>query len=117
MLCFANLRKALLPYCFAGQLTECTALIVGLASKNNLISLVTGIGYESLNGLHRWTARMIVILSSIHIGGRIYVNVPNSSPVGSGYGYIRWGWAGWTAFLLLIFGATRFLRNKVRSPA
>jgi len=63
--------------------------------------------------LHRWSARLIVILSSIHVGGRIYVNVPNSNPSPSrpGYGYIRWGWVGYVAFILLTFAATRQLRN------
>ena len=51
----------------------------------------------------------------------IYVNVPNSNPSTSrpGYGYIRWGWVGYVAFILLIFAATRQLRNlhyTVRDP-
>lgn len=39
--------------------------------------------------------------------------MPNSNPSASrpGYGYIRWGWVGYVAFILLIFAATRQLRN------
>jgi len=49
-------------------------LIIGLAGKNNLLSKFTGFAYESLNVLHRWSARFVIISSAIHIGGRIYVS-------------------------------------------
>jgi hypothetical protein len=35
---------------------------------------MTGFAYESLNVLHRWSARFIIVLTAIHIGGRIYVS-------------------------------------------
>lgn len=40
--------------------------IVGLSMKANLISLLTGIGHERLNVLHRWLAYIFLILSIIH---------------------------------------------------
>ena len=49
-------------------------LVIGLAGKNNVLSKLTGFAYESLNVLHRWSARFIIITSAIHIGGRIYVS-------------------------------------------
>jgi hypothetical protein len=80
---------------------------------------LTGFAYESLNVLHRWAARFIIVSSAIHIGGRIHVrpvdvrrplhkrqstasdpcyrsqvNVPSSSPTAPASGYIGWGWAG-----------------------
>ncbi|KAF2268159.1 metalloreductase-like protein transmembrane component [Lojkania enalia] len=41
--------------------------VVGLSMKANLISLVTGIGHERLNVLHRWGAYLMLVLSIIHI--------------------------------------------------
>jgi len=49
-------------------------LVIGLAGKNNVLSKVTGFAYESLNVLHRWSARFVLVSSAIHIGGRIYVS-------------------------------------------
>ncbi|KIJ54636.1 hypothetical protein M422DRAFT_200498 [Sphaerobolus stellatus SS14] len=45
-------------------------LMVLLAGKNNLITLVTGISYEKTNFLHRLSARMCFILVLIHTYGR-----------------------------------------------
>jgi hypothetical protein len=54
-------------------------LVIGLAGKNNVLSKLTGFAYESLNVLHRWSARFIIVSSAIHIGGRIYVSVQADS--------------------------------------
>jgi hypothetical protein len=40
--------------------------IVGLSMKANLITLITGIGHERLNVLHRWGAYLCLALSIIH---------------------------------------------------
>ncbi|KAF2873116.1 metalloreductase-like protein transmembrane component [Massariosphaeria phaeospora] len=40
--------------------------IVALSMKANLITLVTGIGHERLNVLHRWAAYLCLALSIIH---------------------------------------------------
>ncbi|KAI8934731.1 hypothetical protein NX059_008421 [Plenodomus lindquistii] len=40
--------------------------IVALATKANLISMVTGISHERLNVLHRWAAYICLILSILH---------------------------------------------------
>lgn len=72
-------------------------LVIGLAGKNNVLSFLTGFAYESLNVLHRWSARFVIITSVIHIAGRIYVNVPSADP-GPGRRYIAWGWAAFALF-------------------
>jgi predicted ferric reductase len=41
-------------------------LIVGLASKNNVLSAITGISYEKLNYLHRAAGRVCVLTTWIH---------------------------------------------------
>jgi hypothetical protein len=40
--------------------------IVGLSMKANLITMITGIGHERLNVLHRWAAYLCLALSIIH---------------------------------------------------
>ena len=40
--------------------------IVALSTKANLISMMTGIGHERLNALHRWLAYICLLLSLIH---------------------------------------------------
>ncbi|KAH8107421.1 hypothetical protein DFH11DRAFT_1732402 [Phellopilus nigrolimitatus] len=43
--------------------------IVALAGKNNIVSALTGIGYEKLNILHRAASRTIVLLIWVHLWG------------------------------------------------
>ncbi len=40
--------------------------IVALASKANFISVMTGIGHDRLNVLHRWAAYLCILLALIH---------------------------------------------------
>lgn len=44
----------------------CTPILIALAGKANLITLLTGIGHEKLNVVHRWVAWMCFALSWIH---------------------------------------------------
>lgn len=44
----------------------CTPLIVALAGKANIATLLTGIGHEKLNTVHRWVAWMCFGLSVTH---------------------------------------------------
>ncbi|KAJ5699095.1 hypothetical protein N7462_001100 [Penicillium macrosclerotiorum] len=41
--------------------------IVALSTKANIISLLTGLGPERLNGLHRWSAYICLFLSLVHM--------------------------------------------------
>ena len=43
-------------------------LIFLLAGKNNVIGLLVGASYERLNWLHRWTARVLFLTVTIHMG-------------------------------------------------
>ena len=47
-------------------------LLILLAGKNNLIGLVTGISYERLNVFHRWVARGLLLLATLHFGYQNY---------------------------------------------
>lgn len=47
-------------------------LLVLLAGKNNLVGLLTGVSYEHLNVFHRWVARGMLLLASLHVGYQNY---------------------------------------------
>lgn len=47
-------------------------LLVLLVGRNNLISMFTGVSYERLNVLHRWTARIMLFLTILHFGYQNY---------------------------------------------
>ncbi|KAK9329579.1 ferric reductase NAD binding domain-containing protein [Lipomyces starkeyi] len=47
-------------------------LLILLAGKYNLIGLLTGASYARLNVLHRWVARMLLLLATIHFGTQSY---------------------------------------------
>ncbi|GAB7351681.1 hypothetical protein MBLNU459_g2276t1 [Dothideomycetes sp. NU459] len=47
-------------------------LLILLVGKNNLIGLASGISYERLNVLHRWVARMLLLLATMHFGYQAY---------------------------------------------
>ena len=42
-------------------------LIYVLSGKNNIIGILTGFGYERLNWLHRWVARILFLTVTIHM--------------------------------------------------
>ncbi len=43
-------------------------LIFLLAGKNNIIGFLTGSSHERLNWLHRWTARSLLLVVTLHMG-------------------------------------------------
>lgn len=47
-------------------------LLVLLAGKNNVVGLLTGVTYERLNPLHRWTARILLFCAILHWGYSSY---------------------------------------------
>ena len=47
-------------------------LLILLAGKNNLIGMVTRTSYERLNVLHRWVARTLLLLITLHFGYQSY---------------------------------------------
>ncbi|EJF56585.1 hypothetical protein DICSQDRAFT_71178 [Dichomitus squalens LYAD-421 SS1] len=85
--------------------------IVALAGKNNLISLITGIGHEKLNILHRAAARTCLILLWVHALSRAISGLPPSHDFS--HGWMRWGAVGLTAFTLLTVLSVRFIRNAL----
>jgi ferric-chelate reductase len=43
-------------------------LLILLSGKVNIIGLITGVGYERLNIIHRWVARMMLLTATLHMG-------------------------------------------------
>ncbi|KAF2625605.1 hypothetical protein BU25DRAFT_345717 [Macroventuria anomochaeta] len=65
-----------------------TPLTIALCARDSVLSLLTGIPYQSFNFLHRWTGRIILVQSFIHaiiwtiVEGRLYQPQPTV--------YIEW---------------------------
>jgi len=74
-----------------------TPLTVALSTRESIITLVTGIPYQSLNFLHRWLGRIIFIQSFLHtlvwtvIEGKLYQPQPSLYMVFMNNTYIVWG--------------------------
>ncbi|THU82061.1 hypothetical protein K435DRAFT_934828 [Dendrothele bispora CBS 962.96] len=85
----------------AGTLaTSQLPLIVALGTKNNVISVLTGVGYEKLNFIHRMISRVVFILLWIHAGG---MNADH---------FIIVGFMALLAFTLLIVISIRPVRGR-----
>ncbi|KAI5477327.1 molybdenum cofactor biosynthesis protein [Pseudohyphozyma bogoriensis] len=93
-------------------------LLIGLAAKElSFISWITGFSYETLNVFHRWVARLVFVLSVVHIAGRTWVNDP---PVNPSLPYQRYQIAlsvhrpqvaPFTIFALLLYASDRGVRG------
>ena len=44
----------------------CTPILIALAGKANMVTLLTGVSHEKLNVIHRWTGWITLVLSLIH---------------------------------------------------
>ena len=43
-------------------------LLILLVGKSNIVGLLTGVSYERLNVLHRWTSRIMLFMAILHFG-------------------------------------------------
>ncbi|RDW58023.1 ferric-chelate reductase [Coleophoma cylindrospora] len=74
-----------------------TPLTIALASRESILSLATGIPYQSFNFLHRWLGRVIFVQSFIHtlgwtlIEGNFYKPQPITYAAFIKEKYIVWG--------------------------
>ncbi|KAH9899749.1 ferric reductase NAD binding domain-containing protein [Cubamyces lactineus] len=94
----------------AAHLASCQLpFIVALAGKNNMISLLTGIGHEKLNILHRAAARTCLVLLWIHALCRAASGLTEKFDFS--HAWMRWGATGLTAFTLATILSVRFIRN------
>ncbi|OTA99435.1 hypothetical protein M426DRAFT_27530 [Hypoxylon sp. CI-4A] len=84
-----------------------TPLSVLLSSRDSILSLLTGIPYQSFNFLHRWLGYIIVIQGSLHTIGwsivevRLYQPQPTTAQEWIVQLYIIWGVVAQILLLLL----------------
>jgi predicted ferric reductase len=58
--------------------------VVAMAMKANIVTIITGIGHERLNVLHRWGAYLMLLLSLIH-------TIPfYMTPITNNRGHVAW---------------------------
>ncbi|KAK2800051.1 hypothetical protein FQN50_008290 [Emmonsiellopsis sp. PD_5] len=61
-----------------------TPLTIALSTRENILSLITGIPYQHFNFLHRWTGRIIFVQSVLHtiawtiVEGKLYQPQPKT---------------------------------------
>ncbi|TGJ79969.1 hypothetical protein E0Z10_g8809 [Xylaria hypoxylon] len=86
-----------------------TPLSVLLSSRESILSLLTGVPYQSFNFLHRWLGYIIFIQGSVHTIGwtiievRLYQPQPTTAIEWIVQPYIIWGVVA-MILLLLLFG-------------
>ncbi|KAI1879035.1 hypothetical protein JX265_003212 [Neoarthrinium moseri] len=86
-----------------------TPLSIMLASRESLLSLLTGVPYQSFNFLHRWLGYIIVIQSAVHTIGwtvievRLYQPQPTTAITWITQTYMIWGIVA-MILILLLFG-------------
>lgn len=89
-----------------------TPLSVLLASRESLLSVITGIPYQSFMFLHRWVGYIILIQSTVHTLGWVIVEGALYQPQPSEWNrvaaelYIQWGFVALGLLILLWIFAT-----------
>ncbi|KAG2034819.1 ferric reductase NAD binding domain-containing protein [Suillus americanus] len=86
-------------------------IITALGTKNNIVSLVTGISYDRLNYIHRMMARTCFMLLWVHAAGEV-VCFPSFRET-LNEDWIRVGITAMVAFSILIIVSLRPVRNDV----
>ncbi|KAF8436560.1 ferric reductase NAD binding domain-containing protein [Boletus edulis BED1] len=83
-------------------------LVAVLGTKHNILSFITGIGYEKLNYFHRVTARSCFVLLLFHAGGQIY----SSNRYSHHEPFFRLGLTAIVSLTILSIVSLRGIRNK-----
>ncbi|KAJ6003191.1 hypothetical protein N7451_005738 [Penicillium sp. IBT 35674x] len=94
--------------------------IVALATKANFITMMTGLGHERLNGLHRWLSYICLFLCIVHVvpfyitpiwTGDALINYRNWIP--SGIYYYGNGWAAFVPLIVLCVHSLPIIRHRM----
>ncbi len=88
-------------------------LIVLLAGKNNIIGFLIGMSYERLSWLHRWTARVLLLTVTMHMGFWFadwyrfdYIKIKLTTDA-----MTRTGFAAWVILVWVVFSSMAPLRR------
>ncbi|KAI6026496.1 hypothetical protein BKA83DRAFT_9140 [Pisolithus microcarpus] len=84
-----------------------------LASKNNVVGMLVGVGYEKLNYLHRNIGRLVIVGANVHALGFVYKwSVAGKLSIELAQPFVRWGLVALVCFDLLGMGSTQLVRSK-----
>ncbi|KIJ53374.1 hypothetical protein M422DRAFT_202279 [Sphaerobolus stellatus SS14] len=86
-----------------------TTLIVALAGKNNIVSLLTGVSYEKLNIVHRAVARVVLLSVWVHAWGRWKIGFTGTDNWDEYW--LRGGAVAAGAWTLIVFSSVRPIRR------
>lgn len=97
-----------------GSVAACQLpLIVLLAGKNNIIGFLVGVSYERLSWLHRWTARVLLLTVTMHMGFWFadwyrfdYIKVKLTTDA-----FTRTGFAAWVMLVWVVFSSMAPVRR------
>lgn len=94
-------------------ITSQIPFVYALATKNNVIGFMVGVGYEKLNFLHRLVGRLMVIGANVHFLGYVYKwSLNGTIHKQLADDSIRWGIVALICLDLLGFCSTSFVRSK-----
>ncbi|KAK1227107.1 hypothetical protein PQX77_009940 [Marasmius sp. AFHP31] len=82
--------------------------VTALGTKNNVISLITGVSFEKLNSLHRMVARVVFVLLCVHAGSRIEMGLSEFIEED----WLHMGMTAGSAFVILCIVSLRPIRTK-----
>ncbi|KAJ5663086.1 hypothetical protein N7507_003817 [Penicillium longicatenatum] len=94
--------------------------IVALATKANFVTMMTGLGHERLNGLHRWLSYICLFLCIVHVvpfyvtpiwTGDALINYRNW--IQTGIYYYGNGWAAFVPLIVLCVHSLPILRHRM----
>ncbi|KDQ51900.1 hypothetical protein JAAARDRAFT_139501 [Jaapia argillacea MUCL 33604] len=84
-----------------------------LATKNNVISVLIGIGYEKLNWFHQWAGTLLVLAANVHAIGYIYkFSQAHTWLEHYHHTYIKWGIVGLVSLDCLFLFSMSILRTR-----
>ncbi|KAG2360392.1 hypothetical protein BDR07DRAFT_1289654 [Suillus spraguei] len=87
--------------------------VYALATKNNIIGIMVGVGYEKLNFLHRLVGKLMVIGANVHFIGYVYKwSLAGDINKKLTENSIRWGIVALVCLDLLGFCSTEYVRSK-----
>ncbi|PWN53485.1 hypothetical protein IE53DRAFT_377289 [Violaceomyces palustris] len=82
--------------------------VIALAGKNNVVSFLTGVSYERLQFLHKVSARMMLLLSLLHMVGRTIQMKPDVYH----RRYVHYGLAALSAGFVIFVVSNRFVMSR-----
>ncbi|KAG2346403.1 hypothetical protein BDR05DRAFT_988089 [Suillus weaverae] len=85
-------------------------LITALGTKNNIVSLITGISCDKLNYVHRMMCRVVFILLWVHAGSDVVRNAPFQPYFAEQW--LIWGLVSMVAFTILCIVSLRPIRAQ-----